>query len=351
MMASGVHASHTDASVRGNESLPSPVDRHVGSARRPKLLDQMREALRSRHYSRRTEQTYCHWIKRYVHFHNVRHPAEMGEPEINAFLTHLAVKEKVSASTQNQALSALLFLYRHVLSHQVGDLGEVIRARKPKRLPVVMPRDEVKSVLANLTGDKWLMASLMYGAGLRLMECLRLRVQDIDFSRNEIIVRDGKGAKDRITMLPETLKMPLQEHLKRVRATHERDLADGWGRVLLPDALDRKYPNASKDWLWQWVFPQENRWKNQKTGEEGRHHVHESIIQKAVNGAVRKAGFAKRATCHTFRHSFATQLLESGYDIRTVQELLGHKDVKTTMIYTHVLNRGGKGVKSPVDDL
>ena len=351
MMASGVHASLTDSPVRGNESLPSLGDRQVGCTRRPKLLDQLRESLRSRHYSPRTEQTYCHWVRRYIHFHNIRHPAEMAEPEINAFLTHLATKEKVSASTQNQALSALLFLYRHVLGREVGDLGEIIRARKPKRLPVVMTRGEVKAVLTNLTGDKWLMASLMYGAGLRLMECLRLRVQDIDFSRNEILVRDGKGAKDRITMLPESLKALLQRHLKIVKAIHERDLADGWGRVLLPDALDRKYPNAPREWRWQWIFPQENRWKNPKTGEEGRHHVHASIIQKAVNGAVKRANLAKRATCHTFRHSFATQLLESGYDIRTVQELLGHKDVKTTMIYTHVLNRGGKGVKSPMDDL
>jgi len=315
------------------------------------MLDQLRQALRSRHYSRRTEQTYCQWVKRYVHFHNVRHPAEMAEPEINAFLTHLAVKEKVSASTQNQALSALLFLYRHVLGREVGDLGEVIRARKPKRLPVVMTRDEVKAVLANLTADKWLMASLMYGAGLRLMECLRLRVQDIDFSRNEILVRDGKGAKDRITMLPASLKAPLQEHLKTVKAIHESDLADGWGRVLLPDALDRKYPNAPKEWRWQWVFPQENRWKNTKTGEEGRHHVHETILQRAVKEAVSKAGIVKHAGCHTFRHSFATHLLESGYDIRTIQELLGHKDVSTTMIYTHVLNKGGHGVRSPVDGL
>ena len=275
----------------------------------------------------------------------------MGEPEVNAFLTHLAVKERVAASTQNQALSALLFLYRYVLTREIGDLGGVIRARKPKRMPVVMTREEVKAVLFNLTEDKWLMASLMYGTGLRLMECLRLRVQDIDFSREEILVRDGKGSKDRITMLPESLRTPLQDHLKRVKAMHERDLADGWRRVLMPEALDRKYPNAPKEWRWQWVFPQENRWKNIKTGEEGRHHVHESIIQKAVAGAVRKAGLTKRATCHTLRHSFATQLLESGYDIRTVQELLGHKDVKTTMIYTHVLNRGGKGVKSPMDEL
>jgi len=333
------------------ESAPRKPASASPSADKPKLLDQMREALRSRHYSRRTEQTYCHWVKRYVHFHNVRHPAEMGEPEINAFLTHLAVKEKVSSSTQNQALSALLFLYRHVLGREVGDLGEVIRARKPKRLPVVMTRDEVKAVLSNLTGDKRLMASLMYGAGLRLMECLRLRVQDIDFSRNEILVRDGKGAKDRITMLPESLKAPLQEHLKRVQAIHERDLADGWGRVLLPNALDRKYPNAPKEWRWQWVFPQENRWKNSKTGEEGRHHVDESLVQKAVRQAVTAAGLTKRATCHTFRHSFATHLLESGYDIRTIQELLGHKDVSTTMIYTHVLNKGGHGVRSPMDGL
>lgn len=245
----------------------------------------------------------------------------------------------------------MLFLYRHVLGREVGDLGEVIRARKPKRLPVVMSREEVKAVWANLSGDKCLMASLMYGAGLRLMECLRLRIQDIDFSRNEIIVHDGKGAKDRITMLPESLKRALQDHLKKVKMVHERDLAYGWGRVLLPNALERKYPNAPREWCWQWVFPQENRWKNEKTSEEGRHHVHESIIQKAVNVAVKKAGLAKRATCHTFRHSFATHLLGGGFDIRTVQELLGHKDVKTTMIYTHVLNRGGKGVKSPVDDL
>jgi integron integrase len=318
---------------------------------KPKLLDQMREALRSRHYSRRTEATYCTWVKRYIFFHNVRHPAEMAEPEINAFLTHLAVKERISASTQTQALSALLFLYRHVLGREIGDLGEVIRARKPKRVPVVMTREEVKSVLCHLTGDKWLMASLMYGAGLRLMECLRLRVQDIDFSRNEITIRDGKGAKDRITMLPESLKQALGRHLVQVRAIHGKDLKDGCGRVQMPDALDRKYPNAPREWRWQWVFPQENRWKNLKTGEKGRHHTDESLVQKAVKDAVAKAGLTKRATCHTFRHSFATHLLEGGYDIRTVQELLGHNDVKTTMIYTHVLNRGPAGVRSPVDVL
>jgi integron integrase len=314
-------------------------------------MDNLRQALQSRHYSKSTEQTYCLWVKRYIYFHNVKHPAEMADPEINAFLTHLAIKEKVSASTQNQALSALLFLYRHVLGRDVGDLGDVVRARKPKRLPVVLTREEVKTVLAQLGGDKLLMASVMYGSGLRLMECLRLRVQDIDFARNEIMVRDGKGAKDRITMLPESLKDPFKQHLKKVKTIHERDLKDRWGRVPLPNALDRKYPDASREWRWQWVFPQENRWKNIKTGEEGRHHIDESLVQRAVKDAVSKAGLIKRATCHTFRHSFATHLLEDGYDIRTVQELMGHKDVRTTMIYIHVLNRGPAGVRSPMDRL
>jgi integron integrase len=312
--------------------------------------------------SPRTEQTYRHWaclprreasrrrqVKRFIFFHHVRHPAEMAEPEINAFLTHLAVKEKVSASTQTQALSALLFLYRHVLGREIGALEGLIRARKSRHLPVVMTREEVKGVLSHLSGDKWLMASLMYGAGLRLLECLRLRLQDVDFSTNQITVRDGKGAKDRVTMLPQSLKEPLREHLDCVREIHRRDLDTGYGRVLLPYALARKYPNAASGWLWQWVFPQENRWISADTGEQGRHHVDESIVQKAVKVAVGKASIPKRATCHTFRHSFATHLLEAGYDIRTIQELLGHKDVKTTMIYTHVLNRGGPGVRSPAD--
>lgn len=318
---------------------------------KPKLLDQLREGLRARHYSRRTEQTYCNWVRRFIYFHNIRHPAEMAEKEINAFLTHLAVKEKVSASTQNQALSALLFLYRRVIGREIGDLGDVIRARKPKRLPIVMTRKEVKAVLSNLKGDKYLMASIMYGAGLRLSECLHLRVQDIDFDRNEILIRDGKGSKDRITMLPKSLKASLKDHLKKVNILHHKDLEDGWGSVPMPAALDRKYPNAPKDWLWQWVFPQENRWKNIRTKEQGRYHIDPSLVQKAVRNAVRNAGLTKRATSHTFRHSFATHLLEGGYDIRTVQELLGHNDVKTTMIYTHVLNRGPAGVKSPIDEL
>lgn len=329
--------------------MPDDVISRAPGEKKPKLLEQMRTALRSRHYSRKTEQSYCQWVRRFIHFHGLRHPAEMAEPEVNKFLTYLAIDRKVSASTQNQALCALLFLYRYVLGRELGDLGDVIRARKPKRLPVVMTREEVRVVLQQLSGDKWLVASLLYGAGLRLMESLRLRIQDIDFDRNEIMVRDGKGAKDRITMLPESLKSPLRDQLRKVKEIHQQDLDEGWGRVQMPMALDRKYPNASVDWRWQWVFPQEHRWKNHRTAEQGRHHMDESLIQKAVSRAVISAGLTKRATCHTFRHSFATHLLEGGYDIRTVQELLGHKDVKTTMIYTHVLNRGPAGVRSPID--
>ena len=338
---------NSDVHIHLAQSRVSPH----GQAGKPKLLHRVREALRSRHYSPRTEQTYVMWVKRFILFHGVRHPAEMAEPEINAFLTHLAVKENVSASTQNQALSALLFLYRHVLDREIGDIGEVIRARKPKRLPVVMTREEVKAVLTHLHGATRLIASLMYGAGLRLMECLRLRVQDVDFKANQIIVRDGKGFQDRVTMLPEVVKEPLQNHLVSVKKIHERDLRAGYGHVEMPYALARKYPAAAAEWRWQFVFPQERRWKNARTGQQGRHHVDESIVQKAVRKAVREAGLTKRATCHTFRHSFATHVLQSGYDVRTVQELLGHKDVRTTMIYTHVLNRGGKGVKSPMDAL
>jgi integron integrase len=315
------------------------------------LMSQMSAALRARHYSRRTEQAYCLWVRRFVRFHGIRHPAHMAEPEVNAFLTHLAVDERVSASTQTQALSALLFLYRHVIGREVGELTDLVRARKSRRLPVVLTRDEVKAVLGKLDGDKRLMASLMYGAGLRLMECLRLRVLDIELTRGEIVVRDGKGGKDRVTMLPLSVKPSLDSQLAAARSVHQRDLADGWGLVALPDALARKYPNAPADWRWQWVFPQQRRWKNLQTGEQGRHHVHESIIQRAMKDAVGSAGIVKHASCHTLRHSFATHLLEAGYDIRTIQELLGHKDVRTTMIYTHVLNRGGQGVRSPIDGL
>ncbi len=318
---------------------------------KPKLLDQVRHALLAHHYSLKTCEAYVTWIKKFIFFHDKRHPAEMAETEINAFLTYLAVEQNVSASTQNQALSALLFLYRHVIGRDLGDLGKVIRARKPKRLPVVLTREEVKAIIGQLKNENQLMASLMYGSGMRLMECLTLRIQDIDFTKNEITIRGGKGDKDRVTMLPESLKINLQEHLKNVKEIHKKDIQDGWGRVQLPEALDRKYPNAPTEWRWQWVFPQENRWRNQKTGEQGRHHVDESILQKAFKQAVEKAGITKRASCHSLRHSFATHLIESGYDIRTVQELLGHTDVRTTMIYTHVLNRDGHGVKSPIDNL
>jgi integron integrase len=273
----------------------------------------------------------------------------MGEAEINTFLSHLAIDRRVSASTQNQALSALIFLYKRVLKREIGELGEIIRARRPKHLPIVMTWEEVRSVLDRMEGETWLLACLMYGAGLRLAECLRLRVQDIDFKANQILVRDGKGFKDRLTMLPEKAKDPLREHFKEARRLHKCDLADGFGEVEMPYALARKYPNAARSWGWQFAFPQKTRWTDPATGKQGRHHMHESIVQKAVKHAVRQAGIVKHATCHTLRHSFVTHLLEAGYDIRTVQELLGHKDVKTTMVYTHVLNRGGKGVKSPVD--
>jgi integron integrase len=309
----------------------------------------MRAELVARHYSRRTVQAYVLWAERFIRFHRMRHPAEMGTAEINEYLTDLAVRVHVSASTQNQALAALLFLYRRVLKCEVGELEGVTRARKTHRLPVVLTRAEVRAVLDQLDGERWLMASLMYGTGMRLMECLRLRVQDVDFGTNEILVRNGKGAKDRVTMLPAALAEPLARQLRRARTVHTRDLADGFGAVLLPDALARKYPTAPWEWRWQWVFPQGRRWRNACTGEQGRHHVHPTIVQRDMREAVRRAGIEKHAGCHTLRHSFATHLLESGYDIRTIQELLGHSNVSTTMIYTHVLNKGGSGVQSPLD--
>ncbi len=327
-------------------ATPNPSD---AGPRSPKLLDRLTAALKARHYSPRTGVTYRHWVKRFLAFHHMRHPGEMGATEVNAFLTDLAVHERVSTSTQNQALSALLFLYRRVLGVDLGDLGEVIRARKPLRLPVVMTREEVRQILGHLGGDRWLMASLLYGAGLRLAECLTLRVQDIDFAASTILVRDGKGRRDRYVMLPRVLQKPLLIHLEKVRLIHQKDLADGWGRVVMPDALYRKFPGSPSDWRWQWVFPQERRWENLGTGEQGRHHVDPTILQKAVHDAVLASGMAKRVSCHTFRHSFATHLLEANHDIRTVQELLGHRSVRTTQIYTHVLNRGPSGVASPAD--
>jgi integron integrase len=318
------------------------------------LIDQLQRALRARHYSRRTEQAYCLWVRRFIRFHGLRHPREMAEPEINAFVTHLAVREDVSASTQTQALSAVLFLYRHVLHREVGELQELIRARKQPRLPVVLSREEVRDVLHELDRDdrqSWLIASLLYGAGLRLNECLSLRVLDLDLARGELIVRAGKGGKDRATTLPQALAPDLREQLRHAQHLHERDLADGWGAVDLPAALARKYPRAPWEWSWQWVFPQQRRWTDASTRRQGRHHIHPTIVQRAVKDAVRRAGIEKHATCHTLRHSFATHLLETGYDIRTIQELLGHKDVGTTMIYTHVLQRGGQGVRSPLDSL
>jgi len=314
-----------------------------------KLLDRVRDAIRVKHYSIRTEQAYVNWIKRYIYFHNVRHPAEMGAAEVEAFLTHLAVNENVAASTQNQALSALLFLYREVLKKDPGPI-DALRAKKPKRLPTVLTKDEVRRVLDHLSSTHQLMARLLYGSGLRLMECLRLRVKDLDFAQRAIIVRDGKGEKDRVTMLPESLVAPLQDHLRSVERLHEEDLARGFGAVYLPYALERKYPNANREWIWQYVFPSQRLSVDPRSGVVRRHHLDESGLQKAVRAAAQAAGMTKKVSCHTFRHSFATHLLENGYDIRTVQELLGHKSVRTTMIYTHVLNRGGLVVRSPLDD-
>jgi integron integrase len=316
---------------------------------KPKLLDQLRNAIRLRHYSIRTEEAYVQWAKRFILFHNKRHPKDMGRSEIEAFLTHLAVSGKVAASTQNQALNAIVFLYRELLGREIGELEAVVRAKRPPKLPVVFSVSETKRVLARLDGTTGLMARLLYGSGLRLMECLRLRVKDIDFEYRQITVRDGKGAKDRVTMLPASLIAPLQEHVARVKALHEADLAAGHGDVYLPFALERKYPSANREWGWQYVFPSAKRSFDPRSGLIRRHHAAESVLQRAVKLAVRSSGLNKPATCHTFRHSFATHLLANGSDIRTVQELLGHHDVRTTMIYTHVLQRGAGGVTSPLD--
>lgn len=316
---------------------------------KPRLLDQMRDQIRLRHYSIRTERVYCEWVRRFIRFHQYRHPAEMAAAEIEAFLSDLAVRGNVSASTQNQALAALLFLYKKVLQVDLPWLGEVVRAKKPARLPVVLSVDEVRSVLGQLNGDVWLIASLLYGAGMRLMEVVRLRIKDVDLVRGEIVVRDGKGMKDRVTVLPRRLELPLKKHLAVVRAKHSAELEAGRGDVYLPDALERKYPKAPWEWAWQYVFPAASLSRDPRSGKQRRHHFDEKRIQRAFKSALKAAAIDKLATPHTLRHSFATHLLESGQDIRTVQELLGHSDVKTTMIYTHVLNRGGLGVLSPLD--
>ncbi len=318
-------------------------------APKPRLLDRVREAIRVRHYSRRTEKAYVAWIRRYIFLHGKRHPAEMGAPELTRFLTSLAVDGKVAASTQNQALSALLFLYREVLEQQVPWLDDFVYAKRPHHLPVVLTREEVRAVLGEIHGVPRLMAFLLYGAGLRLLECARLRVKDIDIGRNQIVVRSGKGNTDRLTMLPAAIKTDLMRHLDSVRDQHQIDLQAGAGWVDLPWALGRKYPNAGREWPWQWVFPATRIYVDRLTGQRRRHHLHESVLQRAVKTAALRAGVAKRVSCHTFRHSFATHLLEDTNDIRTAQDLLGHNDVSTTVIHTHVLNRGPGAVRSPAD--
>ena len=318
----------------------------------PKLLDQLRHQIRRLHYSIRTEDAYVYWVRFFIRFHGLRHPREMGAPEVEVFLTHLAVERKVSASTQNQALSAILFLYREILKIELPWLDNVVKAKRSQRMPVVLTREEVQAVLSHLDGTSGLILRLAYGTGMRILETARVRIKDIDFARHEVMVRDGKGFKDRVTMLPESLSLPLREHLVRVRALHARDIEAGFGRVYLPYALERKYPSAASDWVWQYIFPSQRRSVDPRSGKEGRHHADPQALQRQRHHrrqAVRDSDITKLATPHTLRHSFATHLLEGGYDIRTVQELLGHSDVKTTMIYTHVLNKGGRGVVSPLD--
>jgi len=314
-----------------------------------RLLDQVRDAIRRRHYSRRTEETYVQWIRRFIFFSGRRHPKAMGAAEVTAFLNHLATERDVAAATQNQALSAMLFLYKEVLSMPLAWLDGLERAKRPARLPTVLTAAEMERLLAQMHGPRWMMASLLYGAGLRLRECLKLRVKDVDFGYRQILVRDGKGGKDRVTMLPAAIVGPLELHLVRVKVLHERDVAEGYGDVELPDAIARKYPRAPYEWGWKFVFPSHKRSVDPASGVIRRHHVYESYLIRGVKQAARAAGLAKHVSCHTLRHSFATHLLESGYDIRTVQELLGHADVSTTMIYTHVLNKDGRGVASPLD--
>ena len=318
-------------------------------AQAPKLLDQVRDRIRVKHYSIRTETQYVQWVRRFILFQDKKHPRDMGAPEVEAFLTHLAVVGNVAAATQNQALSALLFLYREVLAIDLPWLDNVTRAKRPQRMPVVLTREETHAVLDRMSGVYGLMARLLYGTGMRLMECVRLRVKDVDFARREILIRDGKGAKDRVTMLPDSVVLPLQTHLQQRRLLFDDDSEAGKAGVYMPDALARKYPNAPTVWGWQYIFPSGSYSVDPRSGAERRHHLDEKLLQRAMKRAVQASGMVKLATPHTLRHSFATHLLEGGYDIRTVQELLGHKDVSTTMIYTHVLNKGGRGVVSPLD--
>ena len=333
-----------------NAGLPNP-EATSPAASPPRLLDRLREAIRVRHYSIRTEDTYVDWVRRFIVFHDKRHPLDLGAAEVASFLTHLAVERNVSPSTQNQAKSALLFLYRVVLEVYLPWLDEIVAAKERRRLPVVLTPTEVRSLLLELNGTMGLLASLLYGTGMRLLEGLRLRVKDVDFERREILVRDGKGGKDRVTVLPENLILPLQGQLARRRALQNQDLAAGLGEVWLPDALALKFPRASKAWGWQWLFPSTVTSVDPRSGVIRRHHLNEASVQKAVSGAARRARIVKPCSPHVLRHSFATHMLQAGYDIRTVQELLGHSDVSTTMIYTHVLNRGGRGVRSPFDQI
>jgi len=341
------------------DTLPAVDDAHdsrnlagrLAAEGGPRLLDRVRREIRVRHYSIRTESSYVDWIKRFIIFNDKRHPSDLGAAEVTAFLTYLAVERSVAPSTQAQAKSAILFLYRVVLNTALPWLDEVVAASNPRRLPVVLTVPEVRSVLEQMNGGVGLVCALLYGTGMRLIEGLRLRVKDVEFSRREILVRDGKGGKDRATVLPENLIAPLQEQIAKSRALHQRDLSEGFGSVWLPNALDAKYPGAPKQWGWQWVFPSVTRSADPRSGNIHRHHFNEASVQKAMSLAAKRAGIVKPCSPHILRHSFATHLLQSGYDIRTVQELLGHSDVSTTMIYTHVLNRGGRGIRSPFDQI
>jgi len=329
--------------------MTADIDKPVSHSAGPRLLDRVRDRIRAKHYSIRTEHAYLEWIKRFVRFHGKRHPSELGAEHVEAFLTHLAIDLNLAAASQNQAQSALLFMYKEVLGYELPWLSNIVRARQTTHVPIVLTRSEVRAVLASLRGTHRLIGALLYGTGMRVMEAVRLRVKDVDFDRNEIVVRDGKGAKDRVTMLPAGLRVALRKQLRCARSIHDADLARGYGIVVLPHALARKYPGAAREWVWQYVFPADRLSTDPRSGVVARYHLSDQAFQRAMRQAVRDAGIAKLATPHTLRHSFATHLLESGYDIRTVQELLGHADVSTTMIYTHVLNRGGRAVISPLD--